>query len=137
MVAHLPGRVMIDVHLRRQRHRLGEVNQPHARVRLIVHEEQRAADHLVRLEELRDGQSGAYSTQALYVTGLRNKRKESVKQEEGRQQMLCRITHQNVWMAAEKLGERQLDLIARLGRLEIFGTGAVALLDALQAVRCA
>lgn len=75
VVAHLPGRVMIDAHLRRQSHRLGEVNQPHTRVRLIVHEEQRAADHLVRLEELRDGQCGAYSTQALYVTGLRKYRK--------------------------------------------------------------
>lgn len=46
--------------------------------------------------------------------------------------MIFRITHQNVWMAAEKLTEGQLDLFARLGRLEIFGTGAVALLDALQ-----
>lgn len=84
VVAHLPGRVMIDAHLRRQRHRLGEVNQPDTRVRLIVHEEQRAADHLVRLEELRDGQCGAYSTQALYVTGLKERERANKKKTDNR-----------------------------------------------------
>lgn len=34
-------------------------------------------------------------------------------------------------MTAEELDEGQLDLFAWLGRFEIFGTSAVALLDAL------
>lgn len=61
VVAHLPGGVVIDAQLRRQLHRLGKVNQPDAGMVLVVDEEQRAADDLVALEELRDRQGGADS----------------------------------------------------------------------------
>jgi len=100
---------VIDPQLRRQLHRLGEVDQPNTGVGLIVDEEQGAADDLVGLEELRYRQSGPYRTQTLDVSGLY--KKETLK-------FSCFVifisfsTHQNVGMAAEELDKGQLDLFA-------------------------
>jgi len=51
VVSHHPLGRVIDLGVLRQYQRLGEVDQPHVGVLVVVHEQQRAADHLQRTDK--------------------------------------------------------------------------------------
>lgn len=70
MVAHAPNATVVDVHVRRQHHSLGKVDHPNARLRVVVHEQQRAANHLVRAEELAAFECAPDGLEAMRVLGL-------------------------------------------------------------------
>lgn len=75
VVADHPARRVVDRQPRRQPRRLGEVDQPHVGVGRVVHEQQRAADHLVVREELGHLQRRPNRFQPLNVLGLKNRKK--------------------------------------------------------------
>lgn len=111
MIAHLPGRVMINA--------VALATQPSWQNQLAKH--WRASDHaqragtanyLVRLKEFRYGQCGSYGSQSLYVTRLRKNSITISNTLTSNQKFMHLLTYQNLWMAAEELGKGQFDLFA-------------------------
>lgn len=70
VVADAPLAVVPDGDRFGEDHRFGKVDQPHAGVVPVVHEEQRRTDHLVPLEEVGEAERGPDRLQPLDVFGL-------------------------------------------------------------------